>query len=172
MSLILLADKIDALNERIGSIVSWLMLGMMLVVLAVIFFSFFFRWGWAWLSELALYMHAFLFTSGAAYVLCNDAHVRLDVFYSRFSLKNRARVNLFGTLFLLFPVCVVILYSSVPYVISSWEVLERSPERQGLPAVFLLKTMMLLMPVLLILQGSSIIIKSWAVIRNKQTKEG
>lgn len=160
-----LADKIDNLNDFIGRAVSWLMLGMTLIILAVIFFSAFFRLGWVWLSELALYMHAVLFTAGAAYALRHDAHVRIDIFYSRLSPIGRAWVNFFGTLILLIPSCVAVLFFSRSYVLASWAVLEHSAEGQGLPAVFLLKTMILIMPTLLILQGLSILIKALAVIR-------
>ena len=81
-------------------------------------------------------------------------------------------MNFFGTLILLIPSCVAVLFFSRSYVLASWAVLEHSAEGQGLPAVFLLKTMILIMPTLLILQGLSILIKALAVIRGNNISIG
>ncbi len=58
-----------------------------------------------------------------------------------------------GIVFLLFPTCFVIFYYGYPYVSDSWSVLEGSREAGGLPGVFLLKTSILVFPVLVGLQG-------------------
>ena len=66
---------------------------------------------------------------------------------------TQAWVNSIGTLVFLLPVCVFILGMSWNYVAESWAIRETSPEPGGIPAVFLLKTLLLLLPLLLILQG-------------------
>jgi TRAP-type mannitol/chloroaromatic compound transport system permease small subunit len=75
---------------------------------------------------------------------------------------------LLGTLLLLFPVCGFILFSSLDYVAASWSVLEGSQEAGGLDAVFLLKTAIPVMAVLLMLQGCAIILKNILVISGNE----
>ena len=157
--------RVDALNEAIGCCLSWSFLLMTIVTLLVVFLGSAFRVGYVWMSELVVYMHASLFTLAAAYTLLHDGHVRIDVFYARLSPKRQAWVNLCGVFLLLLPVCVAIFSYSLPYVAASWQVWEKSPEGQGLPAVFLLKSCLLLMPVLLALQGLSLAAKSYLQIR-------
>ena len=74
-----------------------------------------------------------------------------------------------GVFILLVPVCLTILFYSFPYVADSWATGERSVERQGLPAVFLLKTCLLLMPALLLLQGLSLAAKSCLLLGKPPT---
>jgi TRAP-type mannitol/chloroaromatic compound transport system permease small subunit len=105
------------------------------------------------LQESVTYMHAMLFMLGAAYTLRQNGHVRVDIFYQRFSRRGRAWVDLLGTLVLLIPVCLFILSSSFDYVADAWSVKEGSREAGGLPYVYWLKSVILLMPLLLLLQG-------------------
>ena len=148
------------LNDFVGRTLAWLLPMMTAVSLTVIICAAVFRAGWVWLGELTVYMHAMLLMLGAAYTLRADGHVRIDIFYSRMSPRGQAWVNLGGSLFLLTPICLFILYYSLPYVASSWRVLEVSPEGEGLPAVFLLKTCMPLAVALLLLEGLSLAAKS------------
>jgi TRAP-type mannitol/chloroaromatic compound transport system permease small subunit len=80
-------------------------------------------------------------------------HVRVDVLYGRLSPRNRCVVDLTGHLFLLLPVCIFIFWTSLPYVRASWRILEGSADVGGIPAVFLLKTLIPVLAVLLFLQG-------------------
>ncbi|MGI9298261.1 MAG: TRAP transporter small permease subunit [Gammaproteobacteria bacterium] len=137
---------------------------MTVVTLAVIAGAAGFRAGRIWASELVVYMHAFLFMLAAAYTLRHDGHVRIDVFYGRFSARGRAWINLAGAVFLLLPTCAVIAAYSLPYIAASWAVLEHSPEGGGLPAVFLLKTVIALFAATMILEGLALAARSLLVI--------
>jgi TRAP-type mannitol/chloroaromatic compound transport system permease small subunit len=77
------------------------------------------------------------------------------VFYRDATVDDRARVDLLGTVFFLWPVCILILVKSWPYVAQSWAVLEHSPETSGIPAVFVLKSLIPVFAVLMTLQGVS-----------------
>jgi len=77
----------------------------------------------------------------------------VDILYRKLSPRGRRWVDLLGTLLLLVPTCLFIAWTSWAYVFVSWEVLEGSREAGGLPGVFLLKTLLLLMPLLLLLQA-------------------
>jgi len=120
------------------------------------------------LQESITYLHATLFMLGAAWTLKQDGHVRVDIFYSKQSPRRRAWTDLLGTLLLLFPVCGFILFSSLDYVAASWSVQEGSQEAGGLDAVFLLKTAIPVMAVLLMLQGCAIILKNILIISGNQ----
>jgi TRAP-type mannitol/chloroaromatic compound transport system permease small subunit len=89
----------------------------------------------------------------AAWTLAADAHVRVDIFYADASPRTKATVDLLGALLLLLPFAVTLIYLSLPYVSRSWALLEGSRETSGLPAVFLLKTLIPLFAALLALQG-------------------
>ena len=148
-----LAQRLQAFNNRIGRAVSWLTLVMVLVTFLVVVLRYVFNLGWIWLQESVTYMHALVFMLGAAYTLGEDEHVRVDILYNRFSERGRAWVNCLGILLLLVPFCGLILFTSWDYVASAWSVHEGSPQAGGLAGVYLLKTVILVMPVLLLLQG-------------------
>lgn len=146
---------LDALNEGVGRAVSWLTLLMVLVTFAVVVLRYAFDLGWIAMQESVTYMHAVLFLVGAAYTLKHQGHVRVDIFYRRFSQRTQAWVDLFGGLLLLLPVCLFIFFMSWEYVAQSWELHEGSREAGGLDGVYLLKSMILVMAGLLVLQGLS-----------------
>ncbi len=91
-------------------------------------------------------------------------HVRVDVFYADASPRARAVVDLVGSLLLLLPFTLVLLWLSLPYAARSWAILERSQEVGGLPLVFVLKTLILLFALLMALQGVAQAIRAAALL--------
>lgn len=160
-----LITKLDAAGDRFGSLVSWLSLALVLVTGLVVLLRYAFNWAPIALQESMTYLHASLFMLGAAYSLKHDKHVRVDVFYRNFDARRKALVNIGGTILLLFPTCLFSLIICWPYVADSWSILERSVEGNGLPFIYLLKTLLLIQPVLLMLQG---IIEIMRNIKNLQ----
>ncbi len=126
---------------------------MVLVTFLIVMLRYVFDTGWIAMQESVVYMHGLVFMLGAAYALGRDAHVRVDIFYRRWGPRGRALTDLLGTLLLLLPSCVFILWVGWDYVAGSWAVREGSREAGGLPGVFLYKGLILAMPALLILQG-------------------
>lgn len=120
------------------------------------------------MQELVLYLHATLFMVGASFTLKQDEHVRVDIFYRRFSPKTQALVNLAGTLFLLIPSCIFMFWISLDYVQASWAVFEGSREAGGLPGVFLLKTLIPIMALLLLLQGLAHLMILWPQVTHSK----
>jgi TRAP-type mannitol/chloroaromatic compound transport system permease small subunit len=153
--LLRLVTLLDWLNGWIGRSIAWLSLAMVLVTFLVVILRYAVDYGSIAMQESVTYMHAALFMLGAAYTLQQDGHVRVDIFYQRFSPRGRAWVDLLGTLVLLLPVCLFILASSWGYVTESWAVKEGSREAGGIPAVYLLKTLLVAMPLLVLVQGLS-----------------
>jgi TRAP-type mannitol/chloroaromatic compound transport system permease small subunit len=159
-----LASLLDRLAEITGRIIAWLTLGMVLTTFAVVVLRYVFQTGSIALQESVTFMHATVFMLGAAYTLRHDAHVRVDIFYQKRSPRARAWIDLLGTLILLFPVCGFVFLSSLDYVAASWSIQEGSREAGGLDGVFLLKTAIPLMALLLLLQGCSMLVHSLLVI--------
>lgn len=155
-----IADFIDRLNETIGRALAWLTLLMVLVTFAIVVLRYGFDWGSIAMQESVNYLHALVFMAGTAYTLKHNEHVRVDIFYNRLSPHGRAWVDLLGTLILLLPFCLFLIWASLPYVTKSWQVLEGSREAGGLPLVFLLKSFIPLLGLLLSLQGLSLVARS------------
>ncbi|MDH3646987.1 MAG: TRAP transporter small permease subunit [Gammaproteobacteria bacterium] len=157
-----IADKLEAAVTTIGRATAWLTLFMVLLTFVVVVLRYFFDFGRIWMQELVTWSHAAVFLLGAAYTLSHDEHVRVDIFYRRASRATRARIDIAGTVLLLFPVCGLLLYTGGRYALKSWQLAERSPETGGLafPFIPLAKSLLLAMIVLLILQGVVIILRN------------
>lgn len=159
-----LIGAIDRFTEATGRFISWLTLLMVALVMVVVVMRYYLELGSIALQESVTYIHAMVFMLGLAFTLKRGGHVRVDIFYRQFSPRRQALVNLFGGVLFLMPVCVLIFVSSWDYVLSSWAFSETSAESDGLPFVYLLKTLMLIMPVTLLLQGLAEILKSALII--------
>ncbi len=162
------ADALDGIAERTGHVVSWLTLGVVLITFAVVLLRYAFNLGWIAMQESITYLHAAVFMLGAAYTLRHDGHVRVDILYRKSSPRAQAWIDLFGALLLLLPVCIFIIWASWDYVTVSWSLREGSQEAGGLPAVFILKTAIPVMALLLILQGCSQALRSILILLKEQ----
>jgi len=120
--------------------------------------------------EAQWYLFSLMFLLGAAWTLQQDAHVRVDVIFARFSARVRAWINICGTLFLLVPFCIFVLWSSWPAVRNSWQIHEVSPDPGGLPR-YPLKAVILLCFVLLLLQAVSELIKEVRKLRSRESSD-
>lgn len=158
---------LQGINEWAGRLVSWLTALMVLVTFLVVLLRYAFDLGWIAMQESVVYMHGFVFMLGAAYTLKHQGHVRVDIFYQRYSLRARAWVDLLGTVFLLLPVSVFILWMGWEYVADSWSVFEGSREAGGLPGVFILKSLIIAMPVLMLIQGTAMVLKQILILQGK-----
>lgn len=151
--------RIDRLVDAFGEQLRWLCLWITLGTFIVVMVRYLLQSGqWLGLSltavqESVMMAHAALFMLAAAYTLRHDEHVRVDVFYRRFSPRQRAWVEVLGTLLLLLPMATLILITSLEFVEVSWLMRERSREADGLPGVYALKALIPVSAGLLIAQG-------------------
>ena len=152
-TLTVMVRVIDKFTETMGKVISWLTLLMVLLTFIIVVMRYGFNIGSIAMQELVLYFHGLVFMLGAAYTLKGDGHVRVDIFYQRFSTKKKALVNIFGGIFLLLPVGVFIFFISTEYVATAWRILEKSPEAGGLPFVYLNKSYLLILAMTLLIQG-------------------
>ncbi len=162
----LVTTKVEAFIDWSGRTVSWLSLFLVLVTFVIVVIRYVFDAGSIALQEVTTYLHASIFLVGMAYTLQQDAHVRVDIFYGQCSPRGKAWVDLFGAVFLLLPVMLFITWISWSYIASSWLVLEGSRQAGGLPGVFLLKSLILVMTSLLCLQAISQIVRNLQTIRS------
>ena len=158
---------IDKISIATGHAAAWLTLIMVLVTFLIVVLRYAFDTGFIWLQESLTWMHAAVFMLGAAYTLQEDGHVRVDIFYREMSERHKAWVNLLGVLIFLFPLCVFFIYESYDYVIAAWKIREASRNSGGLPypAVPLLKSILVLMPLTVMLQGLSMLLRSVQTIK-------
>jgi len=164
-----LSKFLDAFSIRIGHAVSWLTLLMVIVTFVIVVLRYVFGTGLIWLQESLTWMHAAVFMLGAAYTLQQEEHVRVDIFYRKMSEQQRAWVNLLGVLVFIFPMCAFFVYESFDYVAASWSLREVSRNSGGLsyPAVPLLKSVLVIMPVAVALQGLALLLRAAQVIRGR-----
>jgi len=163
----LLLKFIERFNDSIGRLVSWLTVTMVGTVLIIVVARYFLQMGSIALQESVTYLHAAIFLLGIAYTLKHDGHVRVDIFYRQFSARSQAVINLLGGTLFLMPTCILILVASWDYVLASWTIWETSAENNGLPFVYLLKSLILLMPVTLFSQGIAEILKSLLILNGQ-----
>ena len=149
-----------------GKSIAWLTVVMVLLTFIIVVLRYGFNLGWIWMQESVTYFHVAVFTIVAAWTLQQDGHVRVDIFYANISVQKRALVDLVGTLLFLVPFCIFILVIAWPYVANSWKLLETSREAGGLPLVFLLKSLILVMPALLLGQAFINATDAWKTLRN------
>lgn len=153
---------IDRISMATGRLASWLTLAMVLLIFVIVVMRYVFDVGLIWLQELLTWFHAVVFMLGAAYTLQQEQHVRVDIFYRDMSERQRAWVNLLGVTFFVFPLCVFFVLASWDYVAESWSIGEVSRDAGGLPYPFipLLKTVLIVMPISIALQGTSLLLQS------------
>lgn len=156
-------DRIDKIVDGVGRAVAWLNLGMVGITCIVVTLRYAFEIGTIFLQESVVYLHGTAFLVGLSYALQHDAHVRVDIIYSRLARRTQALVNGLGHTLLLMPLCVAILLFSWDYTVSAWVVLEGSSEVAGVPAVFLLKTLIPVSALLLFLQAGTL---GWRELRS------
>lgn len=160
LSISQIAQQLDQVAEHTGRVIAWLTFFMVITQFSVVILRYLFNTGSIAMQESILYMHALVFMLGAAYTLKHDGHVRVDIFYHKMGHRGKALVDVLGTVLLLLPVSLFILSHSWDYVVTAWALQEGSREAGGLPGLFLLKTSIILLPILLILQGISVFIKN------------
>ena len=163
-------NTLDRISILSGQLSSWLTVIMVIVTVVVVVMRYVFDAGAVWLQESVVWMHAVVFMIGAAYTLQQDEHVRVDIFYRNMSEKRRAWVDLLGTLLFLLPLCAFLGYKAWDFVAVSWQLAESSREPGGMPYPFvpLLKSVLLLMPLLLAVQGVSMLGRALRTLRERR----
>ncbi len=157
-------NGIGTLNEAIGRMASWLTFVLVLLVCFDVTVRYFFKETQTWIMELEWHLFALIFLLGAGYTLKHDHHVRVDLFYTKFSKRDKAWVNLAGAVLFLIPWCIVIIIYSYFYALNSFQQGEGSPDPGGLPARYLIKFAITFGVGLLLLQAIATVCNSIIIL--------
>ena len=158
-------DALERINDWVGGGVRFFALAMVLLQFGIVLLRYVFGVSFVWLNESVLYLHSALFMLGAGYTLLVDGHVRVDIFFSKFDTRTRTLINVGGHVTLLLPAMILLLIYSWPSVRSAWAILEGPISVGGIPASFLLKSLIPAFCVLLIVQAMACLLRDLARLR-------
>ncbi len=152
---------IDRLIAFFGRAAAWAT-GLLVVVIVIdVFLRFVFDLTAAWVVELEWHLFAFVFLLGAPYALQENRHVRVDLFYERFSKQEKGQVDFWGSLIFLIPWCLLLLFTGFTYAREAWMTGEGSPNPGGLPTFAPVKSLIPLAALLLLLQGIAMGVRAY-----------
>lgn len=155
----------DRITGTLGAVAKVFALISVLVCFATLYMRYALGITYIWLNESYIWANAMAIALAAAYAYREDALVRVDVLYERFSVRVRALVDIVGTVLFLIPfVCTVAIYSW-PFVMMSIRMNETSPHPSGMPALYILKGMILLLTFSISFQTVVSLIRNVAVLR-------
>jgi TRAP-type mannitol/chloroaromatic compound transport system permease small subunit len=147
---------IDGFNTWIGEAVKWLLVILVVSVVGGVIALSIFGLAWTKLDESATYLHASIILLGSAATLLAGKHVRVDIFFTNFSARKKALVDIIGFYALLVPFCIILIWNAQNFVHLAWISLEGSPESDGIRGVFLLKTFVSVFALMMLAQGLAI----------------
>lgn len=162
---------IHALNEWVGRSVAWLTALLVVIMCTDVTLRYLFNNTKAWIIELEWHLFAMIFLMGAGYAFKHDKHVRVDLFYDRFSKRDKAWINLLGAVVFLIPWCLIMLFFTFQYALTSFYIGEGSPDPGGLPARYLIKFCVSIGLFLLLLQAIASAIDAYFIIKETEPTE-
>jgi len=151
-------------NKKLGECISWLSLALVVVTVYDVTLRYLFSSGSVAAQELEWHLFAFLFLLAAGYTQAIGGHVRVDIIYSRLSKRGKAVVDLLGDLFFLTPFCLLLIWHSIRFVETAYQISETSPDAGGLPFRFIVKAAIPLGFSLLLIQALSDSVKNLKII--------
>ena len=162
--LLAFSRTVDCVTGWVGRWVAWLVVAAILISAGnAIVRKLFDMSSNAWL-ELQWWLFGAVFLLCAAWTLSSNEHIRIDIINRHLSRSTRNTIELIGHLLFLMPMCLVILYTAVPFFLRSWEQNEQSSNAGGLP-LYPPKLLIALGFALLLLQAISELIKRIAIMR-------
>ena len=166
-----LARRIDALQERVGRFTSFVMLVMVLVVFSDVVLRYGLRKSSVFMQEMEWHLFGISYLLAAGYTMLYDEHVRVDILYSRWSPRKKAWSDFVFSFVFFFPSVFLVIYTTIPFLRDSFMVIEGSPDPGGVPARWVLKSVIIVGFALLGLQGLSEAIKNFYVARGWEEPE-
>lgn len=171
MFLLKLEKFINQLSELLGKLSGILFLLLVLNVTYDVIMRYVFNTGSIGMQELEWHLYAAIFLLGTPYALRHDGHVRVDLFYDRWSLKTQAIVNIIGTLLLLLPFTLLVVWFAKDFVMESYNLGEGSGDPGGLPHRWIIKSVIPLSFSFMAISGVGMILYSINVLRGHHQNE-
>lgn len=166
--------KIEKFFDKAANLVGYLCMFIMALMIIDVFFNvvarYFFKYGNVSLQELEWHFFAVVFLLGMNYALKEDAHVRVDIFYAKFSPRAKALVNMIGTVVFIVPFALLVSSLSLNFVIEAYQSGEGSADPGGLPFRWAIKFFIPFSFYLLIFFAVGFFIKNFNLYR--QAKRG
>jgi TRAP-type mannitol/chloroaromatic compound transport system permease small subunit len=135
-----ISHVLDNFIRAVGHTFSWLNVVLILVIILQVVLRYVFGRGLVILEELQWHLYAVGIIFGLSYCLVQDSHIRLDLAHSGFSKRTKEKVEIFGILILLMPLIIIVFLHSVDFLWESIKVNERSDAPMGLPARYIIKS--------------------------------
>ena len=136
-----IADVLDAAIDRIGRVTGWCSLVIVLVMAYNVLLRYFFRTGSVAMQELEWHLMAPICMLGLSYAILKDGHVQVDILFGRFPERLQNTIRLVSTVLVVF-VIAILLKLSIPYVLQSYNIGEKSPDPGGLTHRWIVKAML------------------------------
>jgi TRAP-type mannitol/chloroaromatic compound transport system permease small subunit len=156
----------EKLEKYIGNTVAILMILMMINVFLDVVLRYYFHWGSIAMQEMEWHLFSVLFLFGISYALSDESHVRVDFIYDNMSIRKKAIINIFGTIFMLIPFAFLIVYGSYEFVLDAYEYNEISQDPGGLTHRWIIKFMIPLSFGLLIISSFGYILKNIKLLKD------
>ncbi|MBR9823358.1 MAG: TRAP transporter small permease subunit [Rhodobacteraceae bacterium] len=163
-----LAAVICTINAVLGTVLSWLSVGIVLVCFTVVVQRYVFAVSHVWMQDLYIWLNGAMFTGVAGFALLRDNHVRVDIFYRPATPRKKAVIDLVGVLLFLMPSMYVVWAYALPFVQRSWRYGEGSANVGGMPALYVLKTFILAFALLIALQGLAMVLRSVLMLAGRE----
>jgi TRAP-type mannitol/chloroaromatic compound transport system permease small subunit len=171
MSLLRLADALEAVTDLIGRAAAWVTLLLVLLVTFNVASRYLFSWGTVWLQEAEWHLLAVIALFGITYTLRHGEHVRVDMLYERMTPRGQHLVDCVSALVLI-AVALLAIRFSLNYVGQSWRIGEVSADPGGIPARYALKALIPIGFAVMILQAIVLALRHGALFLAAGGTEG
>ncbi|HUU64566.1 MAG TPA: TRAP transporter small permease subunit [Dehalococcoidales bacterium] len=159
---------IDALSEWSGDLGRWLMIPLILAIVIEVTMRYAFNHPTMWAYESSIMLGAALYALAFSYAELHNAHVRVDVFYTRLSPRGKAIIDTIGGLVIFLPVMAMLVYTSWEWMLHAWKIKETMVLTYWYPPAYPLRTVIALGFGFLLLQGLAGLFRNfYLLIRNK-----
>ena len=157
------------MNRILGRILSVVLLLMTFNVFFDVIMRYFFRNSSVGMQEMEWHLFSIIILFGVSVALLDEGHVRVDFLYDRYSTKKKAIINIFGTVFFLMPLALLIFFGSFDFVNDAYQIKEISEDPGGLPFRWVIKGMIPLAFFILIFSSIGYTIKNINLLRSVST---
>ena len=144
---------IDNITKYVSYLTAFILASLVLLVVFDATSRYLFSAGSTALQELEWHFFDVVILLSIAYTLRNNAHVRVDIFYEKFSPKVKALVNIISFVFFVLPLSFLIIYIGIGFVELSFVQHEASSDPGGLKYRWIVKSLMPLAFILLAMQA-------------------
>ncbi len=144
---------INAISEIAGQIVKYLLMALIVVLCYEVVSRYVFDNPTKWALETSKMLMGTFGACGWAYTYLHEGHVRVDVFYTRFSRKTQALVNVIMSIIFLFPICIILIAAGIRWAAFAWKVGEKMVESSWLPPAAPFRTVLVVGFILFTLQS-------------------